>query len=570
MATAPSSRGVTNGFHLVVAALKQNGFDTIYGVPGIPVTDLARLAQAEGIRFIGFRHEQPAGHAAAIAGYLTRKPGICLTVSAPGFLNGMVALANATTNAFPMIQISGSSERATVDLQQGEYEALDQMNAAKPYAKASYRVNRAEDIGIGLARAIRAAVSGRPGGVYLDLPGDVLAATLDAGTAERSLVRVVDGAPRQLPAPEAVQRALDLLARAERPLILLGKGAAYAQADADIRAFVEKTGIPFQPMSMAKGLLPDDHPQSAAAARSHALAQADVVMLIGARLNWLLGHGRSPQWSPTAQFIQLDIEPREIDSNRPIAAPVVGDIASSVSALLAGLKPGQIQPRTAWLDALAEHKRRNAGRMATRLAANPDPMDFYSALGAIKRVLDGKPDVYVVNEGANTLDIARNVIDMRMPRKRLDTGTWGVMGVGMGYAIGAAAVSGKPVVAIEGDSAFGFSGMEIETICRYRLPVVTIVFNNGGIYRGDDVNSNGGTDPAPTALMRDARYDKLIEAFGGVGYHAVDPHELAKALTEALASGKPALIDCAIDPTAGTESGHIGNLNPQSSIEKKK
>jgi oxalyl-CoA decarboxylase len=373
-----------------------------------------------------------------------------------------------------------------------------------------------------------------------------------------------------VPAPEAVQRALDLLAKAERPLILLGKGAAYAQADADIRAFVEKTGIPFQPMSMAKGLLPDDHPQSAAAARSHALAQADVVMLIGARLNWLLGHGRSPQWSPTAQFIQLDIEPREIDSNRPIAAPVVGDIASSVSALLAGLKPGQIQPRTAWLDALAEHKRRNAGRMATRLAANPDPMDFYSALGAIKRVLDGKPDVYVVNEGANTLDIARNVIDMRMPRKRLDTGTWGVMGVGMGYAIGAAAVSGKPVVAIEGDSAFGFSGMEIETICRYRLPVVTIVFNNGGIYRGDDVNRAGGTDPAPTALMRGARYDKLIEAFGGVGYHAVDPHELAKALTEALASGKPALIDCAIDPTAGTESGHIGNLNPQSSIEKKK
>jgi oxalyl-CoA decarboxylase len=570
LATAPNSSGVTNGFHLVVDALKQNGLDTIYGVPGIPVTDLARLAQAGGIRFIGFRHEQPAGHAAAIAGYLTQKPGICLTVSAPGFLNGMVALANATTNGFPMILLSGSSERATVDLQQGEYEELDQMNAAKPYAKASYRVNRPEDIGIALARAIRAAVSGRPGGVYLDLPGDVLAATLDAETAERSLVRVVDGAPRQLPAPEAVQRALDLLARAERPLILLGKGAAYAQADADIRAFVEKTGIPFQPMSMAKGLLPDDHPQSAAAARSHALAQADVVMLIGARLNWLLGHGRSPQWSPTAQFIQLDIEPREIDSNRPIAAPVVGDIASSVSALLAGLKPGRIQPRTAWLDALAEHKRRNAARMATRLAANPDPMDFYGALGAIKRVLDGKPDVYIVNEGANTLDIARNVIDMRLPRRRLDTGTWGVMGVGMGYAIGAAAVSGKPVVAIEGDSAFGFSGMEIETICRYGLPVVTIVFNNGGIYRGDDVNRAGGTDPAPTALMRGARYDKLIEAFGGVGYHAVDPHELAKALAEALASGKPALIDCAIDPTAGTESGHISNLNPQSGIEKKK
>ena len=258
-----------------------------------------------------------------------------------------------------------------------------------------------------------------------------------------------------------------------------------------------------------------------------------------------------------------------MDSNRAIAAPVVGDIASSVSALLARLKPGQIRARAAWLDALAQDKRRNADRMASRLAANPDPMEFYSALGAIKGVLADK-DVYLVNEGANTLDIARNVIDMRLPRRRLDTGTWGVMGIGMGYAIAAAVVSGKPVVAIEGDSAFGFSGMELETICRYRLPIVTVVFNNGGIYRGDGVNHGGGADPAPTVLMKDARYDKMIEAFGGVGHHVVDRQGLAKVLTEALASGNPTLINCAIDPATGTESGHIGNLNPKSSIEQKK
>ena len=570
MENETKSPAVTNGFNLVVDALKLNDLDTMYGVAGIPVTDLARLAQAKGIRYIGFHHEQSAGNAAAIAGYLTQKPGVCLTVSAPGFLNGMVALANATTNGFPMIQISGSSDRAIVDLQQGDYEELDQMNAAKPYAKAAYRINRVEDIGIGLARAIRAAVSGRPGGVYLDLPASVLAATLDAETAARSLVRVVDPTPRQLPAPESVERALELLAKAERPLIILGKGAAYAQADADILAFVEQTGIPFLPMSMAKGLLPDDHPQSAAAARSDALAQADVVMLIGARLNWLLGHGRSPQWSATAQFIQLDVAPTEMDSNRAIAAPVVGDIASSVSALLAKLTPGRIRRRAEWLDELAKRKQHNAERMAVRLAAKSDPMDFYTALGAIKGVLADKPDIYLANEGANTLDIARNVIDMRMPRKRLDSGTWGVMGIGMGYAIGAAVVSGKPVVAIEGDSAFGFSGMEIETICRYHLPIVTVVFNNGGIYRGDDVNRSGGADPAPTVLMKQARYDKLIEAFGGVGYHAVDPQGLAKALTDALASRKPALINCAIDPTAGTESGHIGNLNPKSSIQRQR
>ncbi|HEY2105474.1 MAG TPA: oxalyl-CoA decarboxylase [Candidatus Binataceae bacterium] len=570
MSNETNSPSITNGFHLVIEAMKLNGLDTIFGVVGIPVTDLARLAQGEGIRYIGFRHEQSAGNAAAIAGYLTQKPGICLTVSAPGFLNGMVALANATTNAFPMIQISGSSDRAIVDLQQGDYEELDQMNAAKPYAKAAYRVNRPQDIGIGIARAVRAAVSGRPGGVYLDLPADVLSATLDAETAKRSMVRVIDPVPRQIPAPESVKRALDVLAAAQRPLIVLGKGAAYAQADADIRRFIEQTGIPFLPMSMAKGLLPDDHPQSAAAARSYALAEADGVMLIGARLNWLLGHGRSPQWSAAAQFVQLDIAPTEIDSNRPIAAPMVGDIASAMAALLAMLKPGQIRPAASWLSELARRKQRNTENLKARLAARPNPMDFYSALGAIAGVLADQPEVYLVNEGANTLDIARNVIDMRTPRRRLDCGTWGVMGIGMGYAIGAAVVSGKPVVAIEGDSAFGFSAMELETICRYQLPIVVVVFNNGGVYRGDDLNRGGGADPAPTVLMHQAHYEKLIEAFGGSGYYVIDPHSLAKALADALASGRPALINCAIDPKAGTESGHIGNLNPQSAIAPKK
>ena len=560
------SPALTDGFHLVVDALKLNGIDTIYGVAGIPITDLARLAQEEGIRYIGFRHEQSAGNAAAIAGYLTQKPGICLTVSAPGFLNGLVAVANATTNGFPMIQISGSSDREIIDLQQGDYEELDQLNAAKPYTKAAFRVNKPEDIGIGVARAIHAAVSGRPGGVYLDLTAEVLSATLDAAAGQKSLLHVVDPAPRQIPSPESISRALDLLASAQRPLILLGKGAAYAQADADIRSFIEKTGIPYLPMSMAKGLLPDNHPQSAAAARSLVLAQADVVMLIGARLNWLLGHGKAPQWSSTARFIQVDISPTEIDSNRAIAAPIVGDIGSAVSALLTTLKPGSIQPSAAWLKAIADRKQHNAESMAVRLSRNPSPMDFYSALRAIRDVLADKPDVYVVNEGANTLDFGRNVIDMREPRKRLDAGTWGVMGIGMGYAIGAAVTSGKPVVAIEGDSAFGFSGMEIETICRYSLPIVIVVFNNSGIYRGDDLNRSGGADPSPTVLMKNARYDKLIEAFGGTGYHATDPQGLTNALTDALASGKPAIINCVIDPTAGTESGHIQNLNPKSQI----
>ncbi len=562
---------LTDGFHLVIDALKLNGISTIYNVPGIPITDLGRLAQAEGMRVISFRHEQNAGHAAAIAGYLTKRPGICLTVSAPGFLNGLTALANATTNCFPMILISGSSEREVVDLQQGDYEEMDQLAVAKPLCKAAFRVLHASDIGIGVARAIRAAVSGRPGGVYLDLPGKLFAQVIDADEGARSLVKVIDPAPEQRPSPEAVQRALDLLRSAKRPLIILGKGAAYAQADAQILELVEKSGIPYVPMSMAKGLLPDTHPQSAGAARSTVLKDSDVVLLIGGRLNWLLSHGKGKSWGPpgSKKFIQIDIEPREMDSNVEIAAPLVGDIGSCVSALLEGMGKAWPAPPTAWVDAIKERKDANIAKMSSKLRKNTSPMDFHSALAALRTVIRERPDAMLVNEGANTLDLARGVIDMFEPRKRLDVGTWGVMGVGMGFAVAAAIETGKPVLAIEGDSAFGFSGMEIETICRYNLPVCIVVFNNNGIYRGTDVNPSGGPDVATTVFVRDARYDKMMEAFGGVGAHVTTPDELKRAVDAAMNSGKPTLINAVIDPAAGSESGNIGNLNPQSALRKK-
>ena len=560
---------MTDGFHLVIDALKANDIDTIFGLVGIPITDLARMAQAEGLRVIGFRHEQHAGNAAAIAGYITKKPGICLTVSAPGFLNGLTALANATTNCFPMILISGSSEREIVDLQQGDYEEMDQLNAAKPYAKAAFRINHAEDIGIGVARAIRAAVSGRPGGVYLDLPAKLLAQTLDAAAGKKSIVRVIDAAPRQLPAPDSVERAIALLKGAKRPLIILGKGAAYAQADAAIRSLVEHSGIPYLPMSMAKGLLPDTHAQSASAARSFVLAEADVVMLIGARLNWLLAHGKGKTWGGPKQFIQIDIAATEMDSNVAIAAPLVGDIGSCVAALAEHMKSGFPKPNGEWIQAIQERKDKNLAKMAASLEKNPTPMNFHSALRVIRDIIKKYPDINVVNEGANTLDFARSIVDMYKPRKRFDSGTWGIMGIGMGYAIGAAVTTGQPVVAIEGDSAFGFSGMELETICRYNLPVTTIVFNNNGVYRGTDVNPTGGSDPSPTVFVKNARYDKMIEAFGGVGYNATTPAELETALLESIAKGKPALINAVIDEAAGTESGRLTNLNPASAVANK-
>lgn len=563
----PGADPLTDGFHLVIDALKLNDVTTIYGLVGIPITDLARLAQASGIRYIGFRHESNAGHAAAAAGFLTGKPGVCLTVSGPGFLNGMVALANATVNCFPMVHIAGSSTRAIVDLQRGDYEELDQLAVARPVAKAGYRIDRIEDIGRGIARAIRTAVSGRPGGVYLDIPGDVLAQTIGTAAGAATLWKVVDPAPRQTPAPDTVMRAVELLSGAERPLIVLGKGAAYAQADEAIRSFVEASRIPFIPMSMAKGLVPDNHPLCASAARSLALSRADVVLLIGARLNWLLHHGESPQWSATAQFVQIDVEPTEFDSNQPIAVPLAGDIASTVEALNRTLDARPVNCPPEWRDELAARRELNAASMNARLDEDPRPMRFYNALKPIRDFIRANPHVYLVNEGANALDVTRNVVEMAVPRHRLDSGTWGVMGIGLGYAIAAAVETGQPVIAVEGDSAFGFSVMEIETICRYGLPVIVVVLNNGGVYRGDEVNPLDDA-PAPTVLSAGARHERLIEAFGGSGYHVESPDELTAALDAAVRSRRPTLIDCELDSAAGTESGHLTSLNPRSSLQE--
>ena len=570
--TSIDTQSLTDGFHLVIDALKANGINTIYGVPGIPITDLGRFAQGAGMRVLSFRHEQHAGYAASVAGYLTKKPGVCLTVSAPGFLNGLTALANATTNCFPMILISGSSEREIVDLQQGDYEEMDQLAIAKPLCKAAYRILHAQDIGIGVARAIRAAVSGRPGGVYLDLPASLLGQVMDEMEGQKSIVKVIDPAPRMIPAPEAVDRALDVLKNAERPLIILGKGAAYAQEDETVKAFVEKSGVPYLPMSMAKGLLPDTHPQSAGAARSLVLKEADVVMMVGARLNWLLSHGKGKAWGAphSKKFIQVDIEAMEMDSNVEIAAPLVGDIGSCLSAMLDGMGDNWKKPPQTWTDAIDDKKNTNLEKMAGRLKSNANPMDYHGALGALREVIKDNQDVILVNEGANTLDFARSIIDIYKPRHRIDVGTWGIMGIGQGASVAAAVETGQQVLAIEGDSAFGFSGMEIETICRYNLPVCIVVFNNNGIYRGTDENPSGGDDVATTVFVKNSRYDLMMQAFGGEGVTATNPDELSQMVRDAIASGKPTLVNAVIDEGAGTESGRIGNLNPQSVVSKNK
>lgn len=557
------------GMRVLAMSLHKIGVDKMYGLVGIPVTEVAYIAQEEGIKFVGFRHEQQAGMAAATHGFLTKTPGVLLTVSSLGFLNGLTSTINATVNCYPMIQISGSSDRDTVDMQQGAYEELDQFAVARPLVKAAYRVNKPEDIPTAVVRAYRAAISGRPGGVYLDMTVASLGGVIDADKANaliNAMIPPVDPVAEVAPNADSVKRAADLIAGARKPVFLLGKGAAYAQVDDKIRNLIESTGIPYYPMSMAKGLLPDNHPLSALSARSTIMKEADVVVLVGARLNWLLsrGHGK---WNPDGKFVQLDIDPVEIDCNRHIAAPVVGDLGLSLDALSAALAGCKLSTDPQWVKEIQAITVAKNASFAKRLEPQTVPMTHWSALSAAKKVIEANPDVILVNEGANTLDDTRDAIDMSLPRHRIDCATWAIMGMGMGSAIGAAVATGKQVVAIEGDSAFGFSGMDFSTICRFNLPVTVCIFNNGGIYNGIGVNLSNDGDPAPTTLDVKARYDKLTEAFGAQNYYVTTPAEFATALTEAIASKKPCLIDVQLAADSGKESGHIGYLNPSPLID---
>ena len=556
----PTFPDQVTGMRVLAMSLHKIGVDKMYGLVGIPVTEVAYIAQEEGIKFVGFRHEQQAGMAAATHGFLTKTPGVLLTVSSLGFLNGLTSTINATVNCYPMIQISGSSDRDTVDMQQGAYEELDQFAVARPLVKAAYRVNKPEDIPTAVVRAYRAAISGRPGGVYLDMTVASLGGVIDA------MIPPVDPVAEVAPNADSVKRAADLIAGARKPVFLLGKGAAYAQVDDKIKNLIESTGIPYYPMSMAKGLLPDNHPLSALSARSTIMKEADVVVLVGARLNWLLsrGHGK---WNPEGQFVQLDIDPVEIDCNRHIAAPVVGDLGLSLDALSAALAGCKLSADPQWVKEIQAITVAKNASFAKRLEPQTVPMTHWSALSAAKKVIEANPDVILVNEGANTLDDTRDAIDMSLPRHRIDCATWAIMGMGMGSAIGAAVATGKQVVAIEGDSAFGFSGMDFSTICRFNLPVTVCIFNNGGIYNGIGVSLSNDGDPAPTTLDVKARYDKLAEAFGAQNYYVTTPAEFATALTEAIASKKPCLIDVQLAADSGKESGHIGYLNPSPLID---
>ncbi|KAI9289483.1 thiamine pyrophosphate enzyme, N-terminal TPP binding domain-containing protein [Umbelopsis sp. AD052] len=553
------------GSELIAATLKRQGVHVIFGIVGIPVIDVAEACIQAGIRFIGFRNEQSAAYAASAYGYLTGKPGVCLTVGGPGVIHALAGIVNSQINCWPMVLLAGSSD--TDQLGMGAFQELDQVEACKPYTKYATRPSSLATIPFAIEKALRTSAYGRPGACYVDLPADFIQAQIqDPQYIEKVQVAATAPAPKYLADPEAIKAAVDALRSAKSPLIVVGKGAAYARAESELKALIEKSNIPFLPTPMAKGLLSDTHPLCTSAARSTALKQADVVLLVGARLNWILHFGHSPRWSNNVKFIQIDIEPEEMNSNGAVTIPLVGHIPSVLDQLSQASLP-RLPDSNAFLKTIKSTVHANVQKGAAKAKQGDDNavMNYHSAFDEIKRQLPSK-DVVFVSEGANTMDIARSVFDVHEPRCRLDAATFATMGVGMGFAIAAQVYyPEKRIVSIVGDSAFGFSAMELETAARAKLPLLILVINNNGIYHGLDNNdyqeSRSNNTLPSTALSPDTRYDLIAEACGGRGWLAKNRKELRVAMAEALATkDTTCLINVVIAPGGRTKLVSEGGL----------
>jgi 2-hydroxyacyl-CoA lyase 1 len=530
-----------DGATLIARSLKQQGIDHLFGVVGFPITAIAAAAQKEGVAYLGMRNEQSAAYAAAAYGYLTGRPGAAVVVTGPGVVHGLSGLANAQQNCWPMILIGGASETYRGGM--GAFQEERQVLIASPFCKFAHGIESVARIPFYVEMATRNAIYGRPGATYLDMPDDIIRGTCELdkiSQAER-----VPEAPRTVAPAENVEAALNLLEKAQRPLVILGKGMAWSRGEDEVRAFIERTQVPFVRSPMGKGVMPDDHPLSAGAARTLALQQADVIFLMGARLNWIFHFGLPPRYAKDVKVIQLDISPEEIGHNKPTEVALVGDgkaIMAQVNKALANRQ--WFHPKdTPWRQALTKKAAENAATIKPQIDDDQGPAGYYRAL---RDVAAWMPKNAILSaEGAGTMDIGLTQLPSSNARSVLNAGTYGTMGVGLGQAI-AAAVSdpSRPVVHLSGDSAIGFSGMEMETLVRYNLPVKIVVLNNGGIGPGmPEIPENPMFNLKPNALIYGARYDKVMEAFGGKGLFVKEPKDIRKALDEAMAFPGPALVN---------------------------
>ncbi len=533
--------GEITGADLLAKSLKQQGVQYMFGVVGFPVGPLAEAAQRVGIPYIGMRNEQAASYAAGAVGYLTGRPGVCIVVTGPGVVHGLAGLANAQQNCWPMLLIGGASE--TYRNGMGAFQEERQVLGATPFCKFAHGIEHVHRIPFYVEMAVRQSIYGRPGAAYLDIADDIIQGKCDESQAVEA-ARCPDP-PRTMALPQDIERALDVLQSAQRPLALIGQGMAYSGATEEVRAFLERTQIPFVRTPKGKGVMPDDHPLSAGAARTLALQQADVVFLMGARFNWILHFGLPPRYSKDVRVIQLDIAPEAMHQNKPAEVALVGDGKAIVGQLNQALQGRQwFHPEgSPWRQALAQKSRENAEMIAPQINDDSAPGGYYRLFRDIREWLP--KNVVLCSEGATTMDVGGTQMPLDNPRSYMNAGSYGTMGVGLGLVIAACVVHpDRPVVHVSGDSAIGFSGMEMETLCRYNLPAKIVVLNNGGIGPGmPEIPENPMLNMRPNTLIYGARYDKMMQAFGGFGAYVEDPKDVRGALDELMDFPGPGLVN---------------------------
>uniref|UniRef100_H2YU90 2-hydroxyacyl-CoA lyase 1 n=1 Tax=Ciona savignyi TaxID=51511 RepID=H2YU90_CIOSA len=567
-----------SGAEVYARALKDQGIEYVFGIVGVPVIEVAMAIQQVGLKFIGMRNEQSAAYAAGAIGYLTGRPGACLVVSGPGLVHALGGMANAMVNCWPMVVLGGSSDEDQQEM--GAFQEFPQVETCRLYSKFTARPSSIAIVPEIVEKAVRTSIYGRPGACYVDIPGNFVNASVRLGDCSPVYPPIDSGSmcpapPRSLADPNSIAAAAKMLHEAKRPLIVVGKGAAYSRGEQELRRMIEDHNLPFLPTPMGKGVIPDDHELCVSAARSRALSNCDVVMLIGARLNWQMHFGRPPRYNKNVKVIQVDICPEEFHNNVESSVALCGNVpdvinqVSNCSSFLCKM----INYKVKIFFKLCLNQPHNFLEQKTilpqALASNKSaPLSYYAVYDVIQQYLP--QDCIIISEGANTMDISRTMIPNYLPRHRLDAGTFGTMGVGLGFAIAASLYSletakktGKPpqkVVCIQGDSAFGFSGMELETVCRYNLPLVCVVVNNNGIYAGGNrefweaIKMSGDipNSAPPTFLSPECRYEKLIEAFGGEGHLCATAEDLDKSFKRCISRSneQASLINVMIDLTS--------------------
>lgn len=533
--------GKITGNELFGRALARQGVDTMFFIMGGPINDALLAAMAKGIRGIDVRHEQAAAMMAHAYARVRSLPGVCLGASGPGTINLTTGLANALVDCAPVVAFGGASPLGSVGT--GAFQEFDQVSVMRPVTKWADRVYSAARIPELVDLAFRHAVSGKPGPVFLDLPGDVLYAEVDEDQVRWPRPAGERDVARAGTTPEVVDQVLAAIGEAERPIILSGSGVLWSEAAASLRSFVETTGIPLYTTPQGRGVVPESPPYTYALARSTAFKEADLVLVVGTRLNYVFSHGKPPRFSERATFIRIDVDPTEIGASPRVDVGVVGDARAVLEQLTRGwIAAGGKAGFAAWRSTLAEIEQARVPKHEAQLATDQMPIHPLRLCKEIRDFID--EDTILCVDGQEILNYGRQSIPSFRPGHRLNSGPFGTMGVGLPFGLGAkAAKPDSKVLVLHGDGSFGLNGMELDTAVRHDLPILVVISLNGG-WTADPEQKK------PGRYLGYTRFDRMAEALGCYGQYVERPEEIRPALeraSEAVASGRTAVVNVVTD-----------------------